>query len=128
MKDKQNNVIAFPKANLKIEKELKTVEDIQRNVDMMKHYHIQETILNLAPIIFNNLDIAGFGLSDEETDDVKDGALIIEALRSYMCKYYGEYHPFQIIAENVFIPKDDEEGAFKIVEELAIDLKNPETE
>jgi hypothetical protein len=127
LKDKQNNVIAFPKVNVKLEKELKTVEDIQRNVDMMKHYHIQETILNLAPIIFNHLDIAGFGLSDEETDDVKDGALIIESLRSYMCKYYDEYHPFQIIAENVFEAKQDEEGAFKIVDELTVELKNPET-
>lgn len=123
-----NNVVVFPKAKSENTKAVSNFEEIQRNVDNMKHYHIQETILNLAPIIFNNLDIAGFGLSDEETDDVKDGALIIEALRSYMCKYYGEYHPFQIIAENVFVPKDDEEGAFKIVEELAIDLKNPETE
>jgi hypothetical protein len=127
VKDKKDNVIVFPKANAQIEKNI-NAEDIQRNMDMMKHYHIQETILNLAPIIFNQLDIAGFGLSDEEDDDVKDGAMIIEALRSYMCKYYDEYHPFQIIAENVFIPKDDEEGAFKIVEELSVELKNPNKE
>jgi hypothetical protein len=128
VKDKKDNVIVFPKTNAQNYKNLKTVEDVQRNVDMMKHYHIQETILNLAPIIFNHLDIAGFGLSDDEDDDVKDGAMIIESLRSYMCKYYGEYHPFQIIAENVFIPKDDEEDAFKIVDELAVELKNPDTE
>ena len=101
-----NNVIAFPKANVKISKDNRTVENIQQNVEMMKHYHIQETILNLAPIIFNQLDIAGFGLDDEdeEDNDVKDGAFIIEALRSYMCKYYDIHHPFQKIAENIFEP------------------------
>jgi len=126
-----NNVIAFPKANVKISKDNRTVENIQQNVEMMKHYHIQETILNLAPIIFNQLDIAGFGLDDEdeEDNDVKDGAFIIEALRSYMCKYYDIHHPFQKIAESIFEPKEgDEEGAFRIVDEIAIDLRETETE
>jgi len=121
-----NNVVMFPKANVESPAKIAKMEDIQRNMEMMKHYHIQETILNLTPMIFNQLDIAGFGLSEEETDDIKDGAFIVEALRSYMLKYYGEFHPFQILAESVFVPKEDEEGAFKIVEELAVELKNPE--
>lgn len=125
-----NNVIAFPKSNAKISKDNKTMENIQQNMDMMKHFHIQETILNLAPIIFNHLDIAGFGLDDDEEDnDVKDGAFIIESLRSYMCKYYDIYHPFQRIAENIFEPKeDDEEGSFRIVDELTLDLKETKPE
>jgi len=123
-------VIAFPKSNAKISKDNKTMENIQQNMDMMKHFHIQETILNLAPIIFNHLDIAGFGLDDDEEDnDVKDGAFIIESLRSYMCKYYDIYHPFQRIAENIFEPKeDDEEGSFRIVDELTLDLKETKPE
>ena len=123
-------MIAFPKSNAKISKDNKTMENIQQNMDMMKHFHIQETILNLAPIIFNHLDIAGFGLDDEEEDnDVKDGAFIIESLRSYMCKYYDIYHPFQRIAENIFEPKeDDEEGSFRIVDELTLDLKETKPE
>ena len=125
-----NNVIAFPKNNAKISKDNRTVENIQQNLETMKHYHIQETILNLAPIIFNQLDIAGFGLDDDEEDnDVKDGAFIIESLRSYMCKYYEIYHPFQKIAENIFEPKEgDEEGAFRIVDEISLDLKETKTE
>lgn len=123
-------MIAFPKSNAKISKDNKTMENIQQNMDMMKHFHIQETILNLAPIIFNHLDIAGFGLDDDEEDnDVKDGAFIIESLRSYMCKYYDIYHPFQRIAENIFEPKeDDEEGSFRIVDELTLDLKETKPE
>jgi hypothetical protein len=122
-----NNIVVFPKKSLK-ELPQQKLEDIQTNMDMMKHYHIQETISLLTPIIFNQLDIAGFGLSDDETSDIKDGALIVESLRSYMCKYYDLYHPFQIVAENVFIPDDDQEDAFRIANNLILELKNPETE
>ena len=118
-----NNVIQFPKANIR-PGELIDIEDITRNVEMMKMYHIQETISNLAPIIFNQLDIAGFGIADEETTDIKDGAFIIESLRSLMCKYYDVYHPFQQIAENVFSPDMEEEGALKIADSINLELKN----
>jgi len=124
---KSNNVILFPK-QLESNPNLAKIEDIQHNLEMMRHYHIQETILQLTPMIFNQLDIAGFGLSEDSDDDVKDGALIVEALRSYMSKYYGSFHPFQVIAENVFIEKEDDEGAYKIAEKLELDLKNPEEE
>lgn len=121
-----NNVVTFPKPysgpNASI-----SAEEIVKNVEMMKHYHIQETISNLAPIIFNNLEIAGFGVSDEESLDLKDGAFIIESLRSIMCKHYGIYHPFQQISENVFFPDTTEEGALRIADSLNIELKKRET-
>ena len=66
-----NNVVSFPKGKT-VSKDI-TLEDIQHNMDMMRHYHIQETIQNLVPIIFNHLDIAGFGLIEDEEDlDVKE--------------------------------------------------------
>lgn len=123
-----NNVVMFPKSKIENPANISKLEDIQQNMEMMKHYHIQETILNITPMIFNQLDIAGFGLSDDENEDIKDGALIVEALRSMMCKYYGIYHPFQIIADTVFLDEDQEKGSFKIAENLNIELKNPETE
>jgi hypothetical protein len=93
-------------------------------MDMMRHYHIQETIQNLVPMIFNQLDIAGFGLIEDDVDlDVKDGALIVEALRSLMLKHYDMHHPFQQVAEAIFIPHPKEEGAFKIVNKLELELK-----
>jgi hypothetical protein len=116
-----NNIVSFPKgktANRDI-----TIEDIQHNMDMMRHYHIQETIQNLVPMIFNQLDIAGFGLIEDDVDlDVKDGALIVEALRSLMLKHYDMHHPFQQVAEAIFIPHPKEEGAFKIVDKLELEL------
>lgn len=119
-----NNVIQFPKANSRMLNEVVAIEEITRNVEMMKLYHIQETIANLAPMIFNQLEVAGFSISDEEVTDIKDGAFIVEALRSLMSKYYDIYHPFQQIAENVFTPDAEEIGALRIADSLNIELKN----
>ncbi len=121
-KKTSNNVLIFPKKSTNA-KDIKKLEEVQYNLEMMRHYHIQETILNLAPIIFNQLDIAGFGLDEEVHDDVKDGAFIVEALRSMMCKYYGIYHPFQDVAEKIFSEEEEEKGVFKIVEKLNIKFK-----
>lgn len=121
-----NNVIEFPKKNIN-NKPSVSLEEIQQNLEMMKHYHIQETIANLAPIVFNQLEIAGFSVADEETADIKDGAFIVEALRSLMCKYYGIYHPFQQISDGVFSPDEQEIGALRIVDKLNLELKKSET-
>ena len=123
-----NNVIQFPKKNNnQTNRDDVALEEITHNVNMMKHYHIQETIANLAPIIFNNLEIAGFGISDDENDEIlKDGAFIVEAIRSILCKHYDIYHPFQQIADNIFEPDDEEEGALRIVEKLNLKLKKSE--
>ena len=119
-----NNVIQFPKSNSRKANEAVVLEDITRNVEMMKLFHIQETIANLAPMIFNQLEVAGFSVSDEEVTDIKDGAFIVESLRSMMSKYYGIYHPFQQIAENVFTPDAEEIGALRIADSLNLELKN----
>jgi hypothetical protein len=122
-----NNVVTFPKG--KQDTKGITLEDIQHNMDMMRHYHIQETIQNLVPMIFNQLDIAGFGLIEDDVDhDIKDGALIVEALRSLMLKHYDMHHPFQQVAEAIFIPHPKEEGAYKIVNKLELELKTVEDE
>lgn len=117
-----NNVVSFPK-QYSGPKENITKEDINKNLDMMKQFHIQETIVNIAPMIFNQLDISGFVFDEENSDNIKDGAFIIEALRSIMCKHYGIYHPFQKLSEQVFYPDEQEPDSLKIVEELNIKLK-----
>lgn len=116
-----NNVVSFPKGK-SVSRDI-SLEDIQHNMDMMRHYHIQETIQNLVPLIFNQLDIAGFGLIEDDVDhDIKDGALIVESLRSLMLKHYEMHHPFQQVANAIFIPHPKEDGAYKIVEKLELEL------
>lgn len=116
-----NNVVSFPKGK-SVSRDI-SLEDIQHNMDMMRHYHIQETIQNLVPLIFNQLDIAGFGLIEDDVDnDIKDGALIVESLRSLMLKHYEMHHPFQQVANAIFISHPKEDGAYKIVEKLELEL------
>lgn len=120
-----NNVVTFPKLYAG-PKEVIDPEEISRNIDMMKQFHIQETIINIAPMIFNQLDIAGFGFPDEQDSSpevLKDGAFIIESLRAVMCKHYGIYHPFQKLSEEIFYPDDEDPEALKIVDSLNIVLK-----
>lgn len=119
-----NNIVSFPK-QYSGPKEIINKEDITKNLDMMKQFHIQETIVNVAPMIFNQLDISGFVFDDDDTpENLKDGAFIIESLRSIMCKYYGIYHPFQKLSEEIFYPDDKEPDTLKIVDEINIKLKN----
>ena len=118
-----NNVVQFPKQYEGPRVNGLSAQDIQENVNMMQQFHIQETIANLAPILFNHLEISGFELVDEEeTFAIKDGALIIEAIRSILCKHYGIFHPFQPLSEAVFELDPEEEGALKIVETLNIEM------
>ena len=124
--DDSNNIISFPRPYIGPKNELDSAE-IARNLEMMKHYHIQETIANITPIVFAQLEVAGFDISDEDTFDVKDGAFLVESLRSMLCKYYGMYHPFQQISENVFFPDKEEIGALKIADSINLNLKKSET-
>ncbi len=120
-----DNVVRFPKTSTRKEPDL---EEIQANLEMMKLYHIQETIQILVPIVFTQLGIAGFDLDeDEDVEELKDGAFLLEALRSIMCKHYGIYHPFQEVAESIFSPDKEDIGALKIADSLQIDFKKRET-
>lgn len=122
-----NNVVMFPRPyNGPV---APSMEEITQNTDMMKHFHIQETITNIVPIIFNQLDIAGFEFIDDEAaeseDSLKEGAFIVEGLRAIMCRHYGMYHPFQDIMTSVFKTEetDNKEQILKIVDKLNIEFK-----
>lgn len=125
-----NNVVMFPRPyNGPV---TPSMEEITQNTDMMKHFHIQETITNIVPIIFNQLDIAGFEFIDDEAaeseDSLKEGAFIVEGLRAIMCRHYEMYHPFQDIMTNVFKTEETEnkEQVLKIVDKLNIEFKKKE--
>lgn len=122
----QNNVIAFPKEY----KGPADLEKITENLDMMKHYHIQETIANISPMIFTQLDIAGFSFEDEHESQseqsLKEGAFIIEGIRALLCRHYGMYHPFQDLSDQVFTIEDLETPSLKVVDSLNIEFRKLE--
>jgi len=123
-----NNVIVFPRENKNIKKMI-SIEEINENVEQMNLYHIQETITNLIPIIFTQLEIAGFYPDEEDLeDDIRDGAFFVEALRSMLCKHYDIYHPLQRVTEQLFEEDESEDGSLKIVDELHVNLREDKSE
>jgi hypothetical protein len=106
MSSSNNNVIMFPNKNQKA-RNPQTIEEVDEKVDLVRHMHIQGTIEAVAPLLFDNLSIAGFAPADDDSD-LKHGALVVEAIRSLLCSNMGLPHPLQIIAENLF--EEDEDG------------------
>jgi hypothetical protein len=124
--DKENNVIQFPNRGKVIPREI-TPEEMTLNVSIVKYNHINETLETIVPMLFNNMELAGFQvvpMEDEEDENIKDVALIVESIRSLMCKYYGIQHPFQQLSDNLFNPNDD--GTMALTKVLEMDFSSYE--
>lgn len=93
-----------------------TEEEVKARVQLMRTLHVQEVIETLMPIVFSQLSIGGFDLSNEE--DIKDAAFITEAIRSVMCKQKGIDHPFQQVADQIFVNESD--GILSVVDNINI--------
>lgn len=116
-----DNVIPFPR---KVQTSLGTVsppqnmEEVEETVDIVRQAHIQQTLEQVIPMLFDNLALAGFQPVDEMTF-LKDGALIVEAARSFLNKIYGMQHPLQLIADNLF-EQIDSEGNLEVSDKVKI--------
>lgn len=119
---KANNIILFPNST-NIISFPKTKAEIDQNLDATKQYHIQEAINLLIPHVFNHLRLAGFEPEEENEFSVKEGAFIVEAIRSHMYSHYGLKHPFQKIVEKIFVPDEEDEGSLKITKTLKVNLE-----
>lgn len=118
-----DNIIEFPKDKiLSRAKNPVNIDEIKESIDSVKHTHIQEAITLIAPMLFQQLSVAGFDLmDDDDAESLKDGAFLVEAIRSILFKYYGLKHPFQKISENVF--EIEENGILSIKDTLDLVLK-----
>jgi len=98
-------------------------EEIKENLEENKQYHIQQTIDFITPMLFSHLNIAGFAPDGENEFAVKEGAFIVEAIRSHMFTHYGMKHPFQRIVEKVFIKEEgDPDGVLTIAKKIKATL------
>lgn len=119
-----DNIIQFPQRSKNPVP--KDDAEIRLNMSLIKHNHINETLTTIIPLLFTNIELAGFDLGmhedEEEQEDVniRDGALIVESIRSLLCKLHEMKHPFQTLSEMIFV--DDEEGGLKMVDKLKIVL------
>jgi hypothetical protein len=118
-----NNVIEFPNKKL-LSGEPKDMIEVALNVNQIRFNHINETLQAVVPMIFSNIELAGFDFipnEDDEDPNIKDGALLVECLRSMLCKHYNIEHPLQRVAEELFIRQDDD--SFTLADTLVIDFE-----
>jgi hypothetical protein len=115
-----DNVIPFPRKRQSPLGEMapQSMEEVEDTVDVVRQAHIQQTLEQVIPMMFDNLALAGFQPSDEMVF-LKDGALIVEAARSFLNKVYGMSHPLQIIADNLFVQLDSE-GNLEVSDKVKI--------
>ena len=118
-----DNVIQFP--GFKKNSPPQSLEEINTNLENIKNIHVQETLALVIPMLFEQLAVAGFEF-EEETSDVKSGALVVEAVRSMLLYKYDMYHPFQEISESIF--KEESPGVFLVNKSINIDFKSTTTE
>lgn len=127
MEKNKSNVIVFPRENLR--QQPMTETDIANSVNMVKYNHVAETMSIIIPMLFNNIELAGFNIipdEDEIDENIKDGSLLVESIRSLLCKYHGIKHPFQELAETVFLNQDD--GTLLLNKKIEIELQQDESE
>ena len=119
-----NNVIEFPNKNKLLSGKPKDMIEVTLNVNQIRFNHINETLQAVVPMIFSNIELAGFDFipnEDDEDPNIKDGALLVECLRSMLCKHYNIEHPLQRVAEEMFIRQDDD--SFTLADTLVIDFE-----
>jgi hypothetical protein len=123
-----NNIIQFPKSisDRRASSLPQTLDDVAENVDIVKQVHIQESIETIIPMLFNNLAMIGFQPTEDD-DFLKDGALIVESVRSFLNKVYEMHHPLQLIAQNLFV-QSDEDGSLEVTDKIKLVISPKDNE
>lgn len=117
-----NNIVLFPQRDNPRNIMPQTIEEVIENMDDVRNVHIQESLENMMPMLFDRLSLAGFNLDEDDPNITKHGALVVEAVRSFLSKVYGMEHPLQIIANNLF--ETDDEGNLSIADDVTITISN----
>lgn len=116
-----NNIISFPRSPRPASNMVpvpQSIEEVEETVDVVRQAHIQQALEQVIPMLFDNLALAGFQPVDE-TEFLKDGALVVESTRAFLNKIYGIPHPLQLIAENLFVQVDSE-GNLEVSDNIKI--------
>jgi hypothetical protein len=88
------DIIKFPKPNVRKEQQTDVVE----NLNILDEMILDETFEVLSTSIANHIGMAGFDYSkDDET--YKSFCFFMEALRSFVLRYYGKDHMLHELAD-----------------------------
>ncbi len=119
------NVVEFPSRALAGTGLPQTMAEIDRHVENVRHVFVNEITEIVMNTAAQQMMAAGFDILDDEHK--KDFGLVIEAVRSCMCKSIALYHPFQEVSEEIMEEIDDEDGTSLIIAD-SINLKFRATE
>jgi hypothetical protein len=100
-----DNVVPFP-GRYKDGSPPRTLEEVAENVAAVKHYHIQESINTIVPIIFENLLMLGYEFDGEDPKQQKNIALLVESITSLLSQHYGMEHPLIELANSMFYEQE----------------------
>ena len=110
MSDKPaNNVLVFPIERNVRPPQLQTMEEVNEHLELVRQFHIQETIEDIIPILYDQLEMYGFYPDQDDVQHLRVGALVVESIRAFLCEVKGIDHPLQIIAENMFEQDDNQD-------------------
>lgn len=103
--DKTDNIVAFPKSNIR--RPPQSVEELRNNLrdDQMKV--VIDLSMNIVYNIIQNLD--DIGIDFETNPNANDIMFCVESLKSMIMRTYGLDHPLQLIAEEVLDIEDPNE-------------------
>ena len=86
-------VLKFPHQNKKVP----SAEELDVNIEAYKLSKVDIVADELYEDLFTKMHLFGFDTTKDS--DYKDVALVVESIRSLLCKTYGVTHPLQQFAE-----------------------------
>lgn len=101
------DVVIFPKENNRLPDLLILREGMERvkTDPAYKKLMALNAVDAFSTILMDHLNTVGIDITNDR--DIKDLALALESIKSYIFKYYGSYHPLQNIADDLFIKRED---------------------
>lgn len=120
-KPANNNIVSFPTSSSLPYMPPKTVDEVKENLELIRQFHVQQTIELIIENLFSQVYLAGFPVNGDDVPSQREGAFITETLRAILLNMYKINHPFQKIIDSVFIEKD--EDMLEIVDHIDVCLK-----
>lgn len=122
-----NNILVFPdRFGNRAAPPPSSPEQVEESVQAIREHHVESALMELIPLLFEGAAAAGFEPEDEFAM-LKDGALVVEALRSFMLKIHGINHPLQLIANAMFTQTDDD-GTLEVTDNVKVLIVPPQPE
>lgn len=106
--EEKGKVIIFPQSrilhpeNTRLNPTFIGVECLDINLSPEPNKQVSDTLERIIPFILERLESEGVNITGDK-DSLKDASFFVEAFRSLLYKYHKIAHPFQPIADTIFV-------------------------